>query len=258
MLYRIENLDKRRSREHGYRLHIRHLHIPKGARLAVTGPSGCGKSTMLDLLGLALEPDSADTFAFAPEGKSVDALQLWQKQRLDDMAALRLQHMGYVLQTGGLLPFLNVLDNMLLTSRLAQRNEAEARESACALADQLGIANLLSAMPATLSVGERQRVAIVRALTPKPELILADEPTAALDPVHAAKVMDAFLRAVDEQGGTLVMVTHDLDWARGGGLTELPFVMEETEEGVTAVLDDGIRELPASQLPPPDPEVLPC
>ena len=239
MLYHIENLEKRRERTGGYRLLIRRLRIGRGARLAITGPSGCGKSTTLDMLGLALEPDAAAAFRFAPDGRETDIMALWRKSRLDRMAALRLAHMGYVLQTGGLLPFLNVADNMILTARMAGIPRREALDRARALAARLGIERLMTAMPATLSVGERQRAAIVRALAPGPALILADEPTAALDPLHASLVMEAFLAAVEDQGGTLVMVTHNVDWARTGGLVELPFRMERDETGLTAVLDDG-------------------
>ena len=242
MLYHIENLEKRRERTGGYRLLIRRLRIGRGARIAITGPSGCGKSTTLDLLGLALEPDSADRFRFAPiaaRESVIDIMRLWRGRRLDQMAALRLTHMGYVLQTGGLLPFLTVADNMILTARMAGMGREEALDNAHALAAALGIEGLMAAMPATLSVGERQRAAIVRALAPKPALILADEPTAALDPLHASLVMEAFLAAVEDQGGTLVMVTHNVDWARTGGLVELPFRMERDETGLTAVLDDG-------------------
>ena len=241
MLYVIENLVKRRQREQGYRLLIRSLHIPRGARLAITGPSGCGKSTTLDLLGLALRPDSATRFTFAPEpgAPALDVPALWREERHDAMAALRLAHMGYVLQSGELLPFLTVGENMTLTARLGGLADAEASARARALAEALGVSHLLGAMPATLSVGERQRAAIVRALTPGPQLILADEPTAALDPVHAGRVMDAFLTALDFHRGSLVLVTHNAQWARRGGLAELAFRMEEDEAGVTAVLDDA-------------------
>lgn len=241
MLYAIKNLVKRRQREQGYRLLIRSLHIPHGARIAITGPSGCGKSTTLDLLGLALRPDSAELFTFAPvPGEApLDVTALWAQERHDRMAALRLAHMGYVLQSGELLPFLSVGENMTLTARLGGEGAATALARARDLAHALGVAALLGAMPATLSVGERQRCAIVRALTPGPQLILADEPTAALDPVHAARVMDAFLAALDRHKGSLVLVTHNADWARRGGLTELSFRLEEDDTGVTAILDDG-------------------
>lgn len=241
MLYAIENLVKRRQREQGYRLLIRSLRVPRGARLAITGPSGCGKSTTLDLLGLALRPDSAERFSFQPRADAppLDMTALWRGKRHDAMAALRLEHMGYVLQSGELLPFLDVGENMTLTARLAGMPAAEAAARAKGLAEALGVDHLLGSMPATLSVGERQRAAIVRALTPGPQLILADEPTAALDPVHAARVMDAFLMALEFHQGSLVLVTHNADWARRGGLAELAFRMEEDDEGVTAVLDDG-------------------
>lgn len=241
MLYTIKNLVKSRQREQGYRLLIRSLHIPRGARLAITGPSGCGKSTTLDLLGLALRPDTAQRFSFAPRADAppLDVMALWRGERHDAMAALRLEHMGYVLQSGELLPFLDVGENMTLTARLAGMPAAEAAARARELAGALGVSHLLRAMPATLSVGERQRAAIVRALTPGPQLILADEPTAALDPVHAGRVMEAFLTALEFHQGSLVLVTHNADWARRGGLTELAFRIGEDEQGVTAVLDDG-------------------
>lgn len=240
MIYSIRNLKKSYARQQGYELLIRCLDLPQGALVAVTGPSGCGKSTMLDILGLALKPDEAQTFLFAPDAATnLPVMPLWEAGRLDQMASLRLSYMGYILQTGGLLPFITVWENILLTSRMAGIPQAVAEESAHLLVEQLGIAHLAKALPSTLSVGERQRVAIVRALTPKPRLILADEPTAALDPVHAGHVMDAFLSAVREQGGTLVMVTHNMDFARNVGLSELPFRIENTGSGMCAVLDTG-------------------
>ncbi len=247
MLYTIQDLTKQRNRAQGYCLHIRHLCIPEGAHIAITGPSGCGKSTTLDVLGLALQPDTAARFAFAPPDGVVDIMNLWQHTQHDALAALRLRHMGYVLQTGELLPFLNVLENMTLTARMAGIPTPQASDTAHALAKRLGIEHLLQAMPSTLSVGERQRAAIVRALTPHPKIILADEPTAALDPYHAARVMEAFLQAVDAQGGTLILVTHNADWARQGGLDEIAFVLETGENGVTAVLDNSTHFSPDSE-----------
>ncbi|MDE5879095.1 MAG: ATP-binding cassette domain-containing protein, partial [Desulfovibrio sp.] len=201
--------------------------------------------------GLSILPDSAALFTFAPapDAAPLDVTALWAGERHDAMAALRLEHMGYVLQSGELLPFLTVGENMTLTARLGGMPDAEAEARARGLAEALGVAHLTGAMPATLSVGARQRAAIVRALTPGPQLILADEPTAALDPLHAARVMDAFLTALDFHEGSLVLVTHNAEWARRGGLTELTFRMEEDESGVTAVLDDGAGAASREEAP---------
>lgn len=240
MLYSLENVIKRRQREQGYQLLIRNLHIPRGARIAITGPSGCGKSTTLDLLGLSLQPDAGDDFSFTPtNGNSANILALWQNGRLDELASLRLHNMGYVLQSGELIPYLSVMENMILTACLAGMSQSEAIKAAGNFGKDLGIEHLFKSMPSTLSVGERQRVAIVRALTPGPEVILADEPTAALDPLHAARVMKIFLEAISRTGSTLILVTHNVEWALAGGLQELPFQLTEDETGVTAILDNS-------------------
>lgn len=240
MLYSLRNVIKQRQREKGYRLLIRSLHIPRGARIAITGPSGCGKSTTLDLLGLSLQPDGGDEFSFSPASEQpANILALWQCGSLEELASLRLHNMGYVLQSGELIPYLTVMENMTLTARLAGMSETEAEKAASAFGEELGIGPLFKAMPATLSVGERQRVAIVRALTPSPEVILADEPTAALDPLHAGRVMRIFLDAIARTGSTLILVTHNVEWALAGGLVELPFQLTEDETGVTAILDNS-------------------
>lgn len=240
MIYSLKNVVKQRQREQGYRLLIRSLRVPRGARVAITGPSGCGKSTTLDILGLSLRPDFGDEFSFTPEnGGSVNILDIWQAGDQDRLARLRLRNMGYVLQSGELVPFLTVMENMTLTARLGGMSKAEAESAAASFGAELGIERLFNAMPATLSVGERQRAAIVRALTPGPEVVLADEPTAALDPLHAAKVMEIFLKAIDKTKSALILVTHNLEWALEGGLKEIPFKLEENESGVTAILDNS-------------------
>lgn len=239
LLYAIRNLRKQRQREQGYRLLIRNLEIAYGARIALTGPSGCGKSTALDILGLSLRPDSADAYLFQPKNSPspTNIMDLWLEKRQDSLAGLRLHNMGYVLQSGELLPFLSTGENMTLTARLGGMPSDQAEDAARGLAETLGIGHLWKAMPSTLSVGERQRAAICRALAPHPQIILADEPTAALDPFHADKVMAAFLSALEKFGSTLVLVTHNAQWAREGGLVEVPFIMREDESGVTAILD---------------------
>lgn len=237
MLYAIRDLLKTRKRESGYRLLVKNLAVAQGARIALTGPSGCGKSTLLDILGLSLAPDSAKTFKFAPETREFAIEPLWNTRDFDGLARLRLQYMGYVLQTGELLPFLNAGENMLLAAKLARRADAEA--TARNLAGRLGVARLWSAMPATLSVGERQRCAIVRALAAKPAVILADEPTAALDPLHADKVMDVFLSCVEESGSALILATHNAEWALAGGLRKISFQLIEEDGCVTSMIGEA-------------------
>ena len=247
-IYHVHKLFKSYTQERGYVLEIRHLDLQCGAMVAITGPSGCGKSTMLDILGLELRPDRAEQFQFLPSGdRQYELSSLWQAECMDTMADLRLQYMGYILQTGGLLPFLSVQDNMTLTARMAGMSLEEAFDTARPLAERLGISHLYKAMPSSLSVGERQRVAIVRALCPHPRLILADEPTAALDPMHADRVMEIFLQAVADQHGTLVLVTHDAAFARRGGLREIPFSIEKKTEGMCAILNDR-GDRPCSDL----------
>lgn len=242
MLYEIRNLQKSRNRGAGYRLEIRNLSISRGERIVITGPSGCGKSTLLDMLGLALRPDCAEIFNFSPCGDKsspIKIMEVWQNGSQDSLAALRLSYMGYVLQSGELLPFVSVRENMELTGRLAGQPVLEVTRAVDELAGKLGVAHLFNARPATLSFGERQRTAIVRALATRPHVILADEPTASLDPFHAQKVMEAFLAAIAAYGATLVLVTHNLTWAKAFGAREIGFTMLPGKDGMTAIIDDS-------------------
>lgn len=235
MLYSIENLVKTRKRENGYRLLVKNLSLAKGAKIALTGPSGCGKSTLLDILGLSLAADFADKFEFSPDASVVKIAPLWKDRRFDELASLRLDNIGYVLQTGELLACLTAGENMLLAARLAKK--ANGEEKARKIAGRLGVLKLWNAMPATLSVGERQRCAIVRALAADPVIILADEPTAALDPLHANKVMDVFLACVEESESALILATHNAEWALAGGLTRIAFRLVEEDGQVTSIID---------------------
>lgn len=235
MLYSIRNLVKTRARAKGYCLLVRNLQIPRGARIALTGPSGCGKSTLLDILGLSLAPDSSEEFVFEPADKRIDVTLLWQERRFDELAALRGTHVGYVLQTGELLPFLTAGENMLLAASIAGRKDGV--DAAHSLATRLGVESLWKSMPATLSVGERQRCAIVRALAAQPDIILADEPTAALDPLHADKVMDVFLSCIKDSGSALIIATHNAEWAIAGGLARISFSLVEEEDRVVSMID---------------------
>lgn len=239
MLYELQNVLKTRSREDNYRLCIRRLQVFPGECLAITGPSGCGKSTALDILGMALKPDSADSFMFCPDGHTHDVGEKWRHDAVDEMGNLRRQFLGYVLQTGELLPFLTVFENIELPARLAGTAEHEAQTIAVQMMEMLHILPLRNALPATLSVGERQRVAICRALASKPKIILADEPTAALDPLLARTVMRLLLENVHKTGAALILVSHDIGLVGEFGIREVPIALEQTSEGVLAVLNDS-------------------
>ena len=237
LLYKIKNLLKARSAGQGYTLFIPKLEIYAGARLALTGLSGCGKSTTLDLLGLALASDQAEEFSFCPAEIPYDIHSLYAQHKLEQLAKLRKQYLGYVLQTGELLPYLSTLENMTLCAQMAGIPKKVALERAQNLAKRLGLAKLLRLDPGKLSLGERQRVAIARALLPKPPILLADEPTAALDPINAETVMAELLTLVAEEGTTLILVTHDLALLKRYNLVNLTYHLEERETGVLAVLE---------------------
>ena len=220
-IFSIRKLRKMRREGVDYTLDMDCLDVERGECLAITGPSGCGKSTALDMLAGILRPDAAERFLFAPDKDvAVDMMDAWQAGRLDTLSLLRRRYLGYVLQTGGLLPFLSVRDNIAVVRRAIGLPDAARVD---ALAERLGIHRLLSLLPYKLSVGERQRVAIARALASEPTLILADEPTAALDPVNAQGVMQLFAALAREMGCTVILVTHAPEPARRLGFRECPF-----------------------------------
>jgi putative ABC transport system ATP-binding protein len=207
-MYRLEDVRKHRAQGgSAFELQVPLLEVYPGELIALVGESGCGKSTLLDLLALVLRPSSSRMFRFTDPngGEVVDAAALWADGHEDALARLRRTHMGYVLQTGGLLPFLDVRRNIELSSRVSGREPVAVSE----LAAQLGIANCLDRMPAALSIGQRQRVAIARAVAHGPALVLADEPTAAVDKERAAQIMERLAMLARQQGAAVVVVTHD-------------------------------------------------
>ncbi|MCB9946523.1 MAG: ATP-binding cassette domain-containing protein [Rhodospirillaceae bacterium] len=199
---------RRDGADRAFALAVPRLTLHRGRAMAFVGPSGSGKSTLIDLLAMTLKPDTTRRFVFCDphDGQSTDLMGLWQAGAMDALARLRSRHFGYVLQTGGLLPFLSVYENIALPQRLLGFHRAEVIRD---LARRLDIAETLGAMPSKLSVGQRQRVAIARALAHQPTIVLADEPTASLDPMNAVIVMDLFMELIDKVHATLVIATHD-------------------------------------------------
>lgn len=207
-IFACRELVKRRSGTGAnFELRVPELRIFSGEVVVLRGPSGCGKSTLLDLLALALQPDAAEVFTFRSEHRaSADIQRLWQGRELDQLARLRGQNIGYVLQTGGLLPFLTARQNITLSCDLLGRDPGERL---IGLARRLNITTQLDKLPRQLSVGERQRVAIARALAHGPSVVLADEPTASVDPLNARAILDLFLMLVRHSGATAIIATHD-------------------------------------------------
>jgi len=213
------------------------LAIDRGEMVALIGPSGSGKSTLLDLLSMVSVPAHAEQFLFAPDiGRAIDvgALLAAADGGGNRLAHLRRDGIGYVLQTGGLLPFLSVRRNIGLSRAL--RGDA-LEPMVTEIARALGVAEHLHKYPASLSVGERQRVAIARALAHRPAVVLADEPTAALDPSNAANVMDRFVMFAREAGATLVVASHDQTRVAALGFRCVSPVLSTEGTAVTARFD---------------------
>jgi putative ABC transport system ATP-binding protein len=180
------------------------LTVGAGEAVAILGPSGSGKSTLLNLIAGLDRPDAGTVTV---DGVRVDELGEAGSARY------RRARVGMVFQFFNLLDDLTVADNVVLPAQLAGMARGEAGRRAAELLDQLGIARHARAYPGRLSGGERQRVAVARALMNRPALLLADEPTGALDTASGEDV-SALLTELNADGQTLVVVTHDLALAR--------------------------------------------
>ncbi|MDN6180136.1 MAG: ABC transporter ATP-binding protein [Halomonadaceae bacterium] len=201
------------------------LELAAGELIAVVGPSGCGKSTLLEALGLLLAPDRLARFTLGEPGRDLAALL--RTNATAELAQVRAQDMGFMLQNGGLLPYLSVRDNISLPRRLAGMAPGSERiRHACAT---LGLDALMNKRPAALSIGERQRTAFVRAIAHEPRILLADEPTAALDPQAGSRLFGLMTSLVEELGMTALVVSHDRQLVADFSLPRL--TAELTTEG---------------------------
>lgn len=228
----IQNLEK--TREQGgarFTLRVPRFQLGRGEFVAVTGDSGCGKSTLLDLLALVLKPSGCQVFQLNLSGQATDVDELWREDNEAALAGLRRKGFGYVLQNGGLLPFLTTRDNIKLAAEISGR--PVSGELINHLAEQIGIAAILNKKPQHLSGGQRQRAAILRAICHQPPIILADEPTAAVDKTRARAIVADFAELARKSALTVVMVSHDVDLLKPVADRAYGFTLESTGERET-------------------------
>ncbi len=181
------------------------LEVPAGKLYSIVGPSGAGKTTLLQIIGTLSKPDQGELFI---NDKSV--FKMSERQ----LAAFRNQEIGFVFQFHYLLPEFNALENVCIPAFIAKKGKKETEARAKELLSFLGLSERLTHKPAELSGGERQRVAVARALINNPSVIFADEPSGNLDSKNRDDLHDLFFQLRDEFKQTLVIVTHDENFAR--------------------------------------------
>lgn len=178
------------------------MQVRRGEVVALLGPSGSGKSTFLTAVGLINPPTSGQVFIGG-------RLVLDGPQARVNLRSFRRTHIGYVFQKSNLIPFLKAVENVQVALELNGQTPRAARKRALELLDYLGVVDRADNLPSMLSGGQQQRVAVARALANKPSVILADEPTAALDSQRGRQVMELFAQVANEQGTGVIVVTHD-------------------------------------------------
>lgn len=183
-------------------MHQVSMRIRRGEIVALLGPSGSGKSTFLTAVGLINRPTSGQV-------RIGGQLVLDGPTALTDLRAFRRQHIGYVFQKSNLIPFLTALENVQVAMELNGDSKRAARLRAFELLDYLGVVDRAQNLPSMLSGGQQQRVAVARALANRPNIILADEPTAALDSQRGRQVIALFAQVAHEQDAGVIVVTHD-------------------------------------------------
>ncbi|WP_207388908.1 ABC transporter ATP-binding protein [Azotobacter chroococcum] len=232
----IENLAIHRGT---YRILLPRLSLARGEVAAITGASGCGKSTLLEMIGLILRPERLDRYELTSDeddgAAPLDIAALLREDRQARLADLRAQRLGFVPQSGGLLPFLDVRRNIELPRRmLGLPASGERVEEAI---KQLGLQPLLHKKPAQLSIGERQRASFVRAIAHEPDLLLADEPTAALDPLQARRLFELIVETTQRLRIATLLVSHDWGLLRACAIRRLVGVPDADNNGGTVFRD---------------------
>lgn len=196
-----------RDAERTFALDASGFSLAPGQVLSLTGESGCGKTLLLELLCLIRRPDKGAVFHLITNKARIDLQQAWDaKDAATELPRLRGQLFGFVPQSGGLLPFLTAEDNIRLSQRIAGRGSGK---DVTALIAKLGLSRVKNLYPDALSIGQRQRVAIARALAHRPAAVIADEPTASLDPQASRTVLGLLIGAAREYDASVVLSCHD-------------------------------------------------
>ena len=180
------------------------LQLHRGEILAIVGASGAGKTTLLQVIGTLDAPDRGEVII---EGERLSALSG------DRRAAFRNRHLGFVFQSHQLMPEFTAVENVAIPAMISGKSRREAMAEASELLRRLSLGDRLDHRPAELSGGEKQRVAVARAIINHPEIVLADEPTGALDSVRKRELLELFLRLREEEGLSFIVVTHDRETA---------------------------------------------
>lgn len=180
------------------------LQLHRGEILAIVGASGAGKTTLLQVIGTLDAPDRGEVII---GGERLSALSG------DRRAAFRNRHLGFVFQSHQLMPEFTAVENVAIPAMISGKSRREAMAEAGELLRHLSLGDRLDHRPAELSGGERQRVAVARAIINHPEIVLADEPTGALDSVRKRELLELFLRLREEEGLSFIVVTHDRETA---------------------------------------------
>jgi putative ABC transport system ATP-binding protein len=176
--------------------------IYRGETVALLGPSGSGKTTLIMMIGCITEPTSG--------ALQIDSNEVYNGGwRIKDTRRLRREKIGFIFQTHNLIPFLTVEENVTLVPLMNGVKDNDAKKKAKELLDYLGVDDKIKKLPSELSGGQSQRVAIARSLANNPKIILADEPTAALDSERALSVMELLKKLAQEQDVAIIVVTHD-------------------------------------------------
>ncbi len=178
------------------------MQVAQGEVVALLGPSGSGKSTFLTAVGL-INPPTTGTITIR------DRLVLDGERAHANLRSFRRQHIGFIFQKSNLIPFLSAVENVQIAMQLNGETTRASRQRAMELLDYLGVADRAGNYPSMLSGGQQQRIAVARALANHPSVILADEPTAALDGHRGRQVMELFAKVAHEQGAGVIVVTHD-------------------------------------------------